>query len=111
MRVSRRSGSALALLLLAGGAAAFVCVARHGPAGVLEITPDRDDTLVYADGRFLGMAGTKEPLALRLAPGTHDLRLSCQGFADLMGRLQVEADKKTSVRAAMPDAEHAPDPL
>lgn len=100
MRVSRRFGSFAAMAVLLAGASVAVClVNRHGPSGVVSLTPDRDDSLVYVDGVFLGTAGSKEPLDLRLSPGAHDFRLSCQGSPDLFARLDVIADKKISVAA------------
>lgn len=111
MRVSRRFGSLAAIAVILAGASVAVClVNRHGPSGIVSVAPDRDDSLVYVDGAFLGTAGSKEPLEMRLAPGAHDFRLSCQGSPDLFGRIDVVADKKMSVAATYAKLESPFDP-
>ncbi len=111
MRVSPRLGSLLVLLALAVGV--FAATFRPGcsePAGIVVLAPDRDDCLVYVDGRLFGTAAKERPLEMRLVPGPHDFRLSRQGSPDLFGRLDLKAGERMVVDAVFATREEPLDP-
>ncbi|NRA94578.1 MAG: PEGA domain-containing protein, partial [Planctomycetes bacterium] len=80
--------------------------------GELQLSASVDDVHVFVDARFVGetgKAGTQ--LVVRLAGGTHEVRVTASGHADLVERVDIKPKKRIRVRAHLtPMAGETPPP-
>ena len=70
-----------------------------GPRGELQLSADVDDVQIFIDARFVGetgRAGTQ--LLVRLPVGPHEVRVTATRHADLVGRIDIELNKRIRVR-------------